>query len=193
MNIIDIIILVGFLYGLYTGFRKGFIHIVLGIIGFLAALYVASRFAGMLIPYLKANWNASEGTLRWAAYALLFIGVLIAVGLLSKLLDKIFDTAGLGWLNRLTGAALSAFKYLIIIGLLLRMVDGMQERLHIFPEDYAKDSRWHKPLTALTDSVIVYVGRLRVQKATENRGENTDTSGSNDVPSAGEQDEPVTD
>ena len=180
MNIIDIIILVGFLYGLYTGFRKGFIHIVLGIIGFLAALYVASRFAGMLIPYLKANWNASEGTLRWAAYALLFIGVLIAVGLLSKLLDKILDTAGLGWLNRLTGAALSAFKYLIIIGLLLRMVDGMQERLHIFPEDYAKDSRWHKPLTALTDSVVVYVGRIRINQQTDGRNNEEDSGKTGD-------------
>ena len=172
MNLIDIIILIGFLYGLYTGFRKGLIHIVLGLIGFLAALYAASRFADMLIPYLRASWQASEGTLRWAAYGLLFIGVLIAVGLLSKLLDTLLDTVGLGWMNKLAGAALSALKYLIIIGLLLRMVDGMQERLKIFPEDYTQGSRWYKPLTQLTDSVVVYVGRIRIPQITENHSAN---------------------
>lgn len=164
MNFIDLVILIAAAYGLYIGFRKGFIHIVLGIAGFLAGLYVASRFAEKLIPYLQRNWHLDDRTLHWIAYVLLFFAVLIVVGLLSKLLDKIIDTAGLGWLNKLSGAVLSALKYLIIIGLFLRLVDAFQERFGILPEDYAKDSQLYEPLSALTDSVIVYVGQLRIKK-----------------------------
>jgi len=176
MNIIDIIILVALLYGLFIGFRKGFIHIVLGMAGFLAAIYVASRFAERLIPYLKQTWKLDDRTLLWIAYALLFIAVLMVVGILTKILDKIFDSAGLGWLNKLSGAALAALKYLIIIGLFFRLVDSFQERFGILPEDLTEDSQFYEPLSALTDTVIAYVGDLHISEWRLNEKHKSQTS-----------------
>ena len=135
---------------------------LLALAGLLAAVFLAAKFSEQLIPWLGTHLEAGPSTLRWMAYLTVFFGTLILVALLSRLLDKLLDAAGLGWANRLSGAVVSAFKYLLIFGLLLRLVDSVQERFPVLPEDYAQGSNLHEPLVRATDTVLVYVGRLHL-------------------------------
>ncbi len=162
MHILDLIILSALGYGLYTGFRKGLVHMLLSLAGLLAAVFLAAQFSERLIPWLGSHLKLGPGSLRWTAYLTVFLGTLLLVALISRLLGKLLKAAGLGWANRLSGAALSALKYLLILGLLLKLVDSVQQRFPVLPEDYAQGSRWQKPLMRSTDSILVYVGRLHL-------------------------------
>ena len=145
---------------------------LLSFAGLLAAVFLAARFSEQLIPWLGRHLNMGPGGLRWTAYLTVFLGTLVIVALVSRLLDKLLKAAGLGWANRLSGAALSAVKYLLILGLLLKLIDSVQQRFPVLPEDYAQGSRWQKPLMRSTDSVLVYVGRLHLDSLVKNQRKN---------------------
>jgi len=162
MHIIDLVIITAFGYGLYTGYRKGIVHMVLSFVGLLVAIYLSARFSEQIIPHIGRYLDLGPRGLRWIAYLMVFSGTLILVSILSRILHKLLKAAGLSWANRLGGAAFSALKYMLILGLLLKLVDSVQQRFPVLPEDYAQGSHWHKPLMRSTDSVLVYVGRMHL-------------------------------
>ncbi len=158
MHYLDWIILSVAAYGFYRGFRKGLVHIVLSLAGLVMAVFLASRFSGQWVPFLSEKLNSSPDKIMWLAYAVVFFGTLIAVALLTKLLDKIISSAGLGWVNKMTGGFLSALKSLLIIGLFFKLIASVQERFMIFPKDFEKDSKYYAPLIQVTDTLIHHAG-----------------------------------
>ncbi len=154
MDHLDILILTTAGYGLYKGFRKGFIHMVLSLAGLVLALYLAVKFSGLFIPFLAEKLHTGPEKMRWLAYLLVFTGTLITVSLLSRLLNKLIKSVGLGWLNKTAGALLSALKNLLIIGLFFKLVASVQERFALFPDDYTQSSQLYQPLMRITDKTI---------------------------------------
>ncbi len=162
MNIFDIIILVAAAYGIYKGITKGFVHIVLSFAGFLLGLWLAANFSGKLIPYLAGQLNANDNQLRWVAYFVIFLGTLLITWIISKLITKLLKEAGLGWLNRLSGAALATVKYLFIAGLIFILIDEINRRFPVLPQDYAKGSQWHQPVMQGTKRLIAGFSNAKI-------------------------------
>ncbi len=154
MHFFDIFILVASAYGVFKGLTKGLVHILLSFVGFIAGLYLAANFSGMLIPYLAEQFHSSPGQMQWAAYFVIFFGAILIAWLASKLITKILKEAGLGWLNRLGGALLSTAKYLFIAGLIFVLIEETNRRFAFLPENYTENSKFFKPVTQETRQII---------------------------------------
>ena len=116
MNGFDIFFIVVLVAGAWKGWSNGLLKEVLGLIGIIAGLYVAYLLYEQVGYQLAPHLGCSPTVGGIIAFALIWIGVPIVLGLLGSLLTKVLEWAGLDSINNLGGALLSIVKYAIVLG-----------------------------------------------------------------------------
>ena len=104
MNAFDVILVAVLIVGAILGLTRGLMRIVIGLLSILVAFFLASRFQDPVAEFFIAH-HVGETTARIAAYAVIFLGTMIAGGLVARLVGKILKLAMLSWADRLAGAA----------------------------------------------------------------------------------------
>lgn len=132
MNTLDIIILCIVIIFLIRGFFRGLIQEVFLLVAVVLAVYLASGYQHLLVPYLQP-YISSEMIVNGLTYALIFIGTLAVFWLLAKLLRTMLDISMLGWIDRTTGGLFGLLEG-VLIGLILLM----------FIQSFAPESAWLK-------------------------------------------------
>jgi membrane protein required for colicin V production len=117
MNWLDIVIIVAVGIATFIGLRKGIIRMVLTVVGLVVGIIVAGRY---YIPFSEhLTFISSPGWAKVAAFAIIFIGIMAAAALLSRLLERATSAIMLGWANRLVGAILGFLLGALFIGAIL--------------------------------------------------------------------------
>lgn len=96
---------------------RGFMREAISLLALLVAVVVARLFSGQ-VELLLAGWIASAPLRSSAAFALLFLGVLVLGGILGRLLGHLLRVSGLGMFDRLLGMAFGVVRGLVIVVLL---------------------------------------------------------------------------
>jgi membrane protein required for colicin V production len=122
VNWLDIVLLIIFAGSVIAGFRKGFARVAVGLAATVMGLLLGIWFYGVagafLLPYVSYR-----GLANFAGFCLVLFGVLLAGALVGWLLAKLLKWAGLGWLDRLLGAAFGLLRGVLIgVGLVLVLV-----------------------------------------------------------------------
>lgn len=120
MNWLDLVLALILLTSIWTAFTSGLARMVIGIAAAVLAYLFASwsyRMAGaMLLPYVtSATWANLLG------FALVFLLVLFAGAIVSRIVQVLFRFTGLSVVDRLLGAAFGAVRG-VLIGAVLVMV-----------------------------------------------------------------------
>ena len=100
------------LFGLFRGFVKE----AFSLVTWLAAIFVAWKFAWVLDPML-GTWIAEPGLRLWIGRAAILILVLIAGGLVGWFIRTLVHATGLGGMDRLLGGAFGFARGVLIVGL----------------------------------------------------------------------------
>jgi membrane protein required for colicin V production len=147
LNYIDLAVVCLLFYGLVRGALRGFfveiaslLALVLGVFG---ALHFSSFTAGLLAKYLEWEY------LPLLAFALTFIGIIIGVAWIGKLLTKLAKVILLGFFNRLLGAVFGACKWLVICGVLIWILGQINVFISFLPEEITNGSLFFEPLQDL--------------------------------------------
>lgn len=147
LNYIDLAVVCLLFYGLVRGAFRGFfveiaslLALVLGVFG---ALHFSSFTADLLSTYLEWEY------LPLLAFALTFVGIIIGVAWIGKLLTKLAKVILLGFLNRLLGALFGACKWLVICGVLIWILGQINVFVSFLPEKITTDSLFFEPLQNL--------------------------------------------
>ena len=111
---------------IFKGFRRGFIVAVFSIIAFIIGLAAALKLSAAMAEYLKDSVNVSAKWLPFLAFAVVFFVVVLLVKLGAKLIEKTFQVAMLGWLNRIAGILLYFILYLIILSIFIFYAEKLQ-------------------------------------------------------------------
>lgn len=154
MNSIDIVLGIFLLIGLIQGFRKGFfvelaslVGLVLGVVG---ALYFSHFVSGFLEKF--TNWNGQ--TLHLVAFVVTFIGIVILVSLLARMLTKTLDLMALGLLNKLLGSVFGILKLAFIASLILLFLNSFESEISFLEEEKKEASILYKPVASLAPMVL---------------------------------------
>ncbi len=119
MNWLDIIILILLIVPTFVGLKAGLIKALLTIIGGVVGLILAGQlyesFAGVL------GFISNEGAAKVAAFAIIFVGVMIIAAVLAAVLKTLVSMVLLGWVNKLGGAIFGLLLGAIFCGALLTM------------------------------------------------------------------------
>jgi len=94
------------------GLLRGLVQVVLSLASLVAAFVIANAWHESLAGHLEAS-GAGLAVRRIAAWAVLFVGVILLGAVLSWLVTRLVRAAALGPLDRLAGGALGALAALL--------------------------------------------------------------------------------
>ncbi len=153
MTILDIIIILPVVWGLYKGFTKGLIVEVASLLALVLGIWGAMHFYNYTADILKDNINNYESYLPIISYAVTFLIIVILVHLIAKILDKLIKMVALDIVNRILGAIFGGLKFLLIICAFLVIIDKIDENAGIIQKETKENSVLYKPLLKLTYNI----------------------------------------
>lgn len=167
MGILDIVLGLLLVYGLYKGFINGLFVEIASIIALIAGLYGAIHFSYIAGDYLSQNMEWNERYIHITAFIVTFIIIVLVVHLAGKFLTKIADFAMLGLLNKLAGAIFGALKVAVIIGALLVFFERANSSVNLVKSETLEESILYEPIKEI--GALVF---SKVLKETDEKGTN---------------------
>lgn len=119
MNWLDIVIIVAIGIATFIGLKKGIIKAVLTLAGLIVGVVLAGRYYTPFSEQLA--FIPQAGLAKVAAFAIIFIGVMVIATVLARLLKRAASAIMLGWANRLGGGILGFVLGAIFCGAFLAM------------------------------------------------------------------------
>ena len=118
MSLVDIAIVAVLLISLLMGMFRGLVREVLALFSWLAALWVAYRYAVPGAEYLEPYLDQPQLRVV-AAFALIFVVVLIVMSMISYLLSRLFSATGITGVDRSLGTLFGLVRGIVIVALLI--------------------------------------------------------------------------
>ena len=124
--------LIDFIFGIlmviacFKGYQKGLILAVFSIIAFIIGLAAALKLSTVVADRLKDSISVSAKWLPFISFVVVFFVVVLLVRWGGKLIEKTFQVAMLGWLNRIGGIIFFAALYIIIFSIFLFYAEKLQ-------------------------------------------------------------------
>ena len=154
MNYVDIILIIPLLWGLYKGFTKGLIIEAASIIALGLAVWGAIKFHNFVSEWMQNSMGWSSKYLPILSFALIFIGVLLIVFGIAKLLEKIVKAVALGFLNKLGGALFGVLKFGLILSMLIFFIEAVNKSVSVFPNETKNKSLLYPWVQKIAPMVI---------------------------------------
>ena len=153
---IDIIFAILMILAVVRGYQKGLIIALFSIIAFILGLAAALKLSAVVAVYLGTATSVSMKWLPVISFILVFVLVIFLVQLGAKLIEKTFELALLGWLNRLGGVLLYIFLYTLFFSLFLFYAD----RLDVFEKTTIAASKVYPVVQPFGPKIIDGLGVL---------------------------------
>jgi membrane protein required for colicin V production len=110
---VDITLLAVLGLSVLVGLWRGFVFEIVSLLGWLAAFILANTFAPVASDLLP--WGQGGPAHFWAAYVMVFVLVLIACGLLARLLRALISATPLSFVDRLLGGAFGVARGVVVL------------------------------------------------------------------------------
>lgn len=164
MNYLDIVIAIPLLWGFYRGFMKGAIMeaatLAAFFLGVWGGMYLSDGLAGMI-----RNWFSSESPyIPIISFAVIFVGILMLVFGVAKLVNKFVDDASLSIINKIAGGALGALKFALLVSLMQFVVAAIEKDVKVVPPEIRQGSLLYEPLEKVAPAVIPGLSDSRLGK-----------------------------
>ena len=142
---------------------RGFAREALSLLGWVAAFVLSNLYAGKLAD-LMVNLIDNDSGRYMAAFALLFIGVLLVFNLLAVLVKQLIRLTGLSLLDRLLGTVFGFTRGLIILLVILFIA---RQVLPPDSEEVLQQSRLMPHLDLLMQWLASMFGNMNISSAVE--------------------------
>lgn len=146
MAILDIILGILLLLGLWKGFNNGLLIELASIVALIAGIYGAIHFSYIAGAYLTEQMNWEERYVNLTSFIITFITIVIAVHFAGKLLTKVANIALLGLLNKIAGAVFGGLKVAVILGAILVFFNRVNSNLRFISEEAQNESILFNPI-----------------------------------------------
>lgn len=146
MNILDIILGLFLVYGLYKGLKNGLFVEIASLAAIIIGLYGAIKFSYLTGSYLSQNMDWDENYIKLAAFIITFLAIVILVNMAGKILTKIADFAMLGLLNKIAGGVFGILKTAVILGTLLYFIESASSSFNLIENNTVKESVLYTPV-----------------------------------------------
>lgn len=164
MSWLDIIILLPLLIGLVRGLMKGLITEIIAIAAVVFGFIGAKLWGQAFSAWILTQFTWPQAVCDAVAYALLFLGISIALHFVARLISKLLSAISLGWINRLLGAAFGVAKWSLIVLAIVFCVNKLDMQFHFLQPEVKSSSLLYPYAVKYADKALDYV------KSADNRG-----------------------
>jgi membrane protein required for colicin V production len=154
MNFLDIFFIIPLVWGFWRGFIKGLVVEAATVVSFGLGVYggikLSDGVAGLLKEWL--GWDSEY--LPIIAFSITFLGILIGMYFITKLVERAVDGAALGIVNKLAGGAFGALKFAMLVSLILFVIEAVEKNIKVIPLDKKEGSLLYKPMASVAPMII---------------------------------------
>jgi membrane protein required for colicin V production len=178
MNIFDLAIAIPLVWGLYKGFTKGFIKTLATLVALVLGVIGAIKFSDITSTFLASNLNIEPTYLPLISFSITFIGIIIGVHFLARLIDKLLKAVALGLVNKIAGAVFGVAKYAFIVSIVLLGLNYINSQANFIPKEKISSSLLYEPVSSFAPTIIPYVNldtlrqkvdeKVKIPKAVDN-------------------------
>ncbi len=154
---LDIIFLVLLLLGTYSGFKRGFILEVIGIIGIFIGLFAALKLLKWSLGYVIRILPDFSSFLPLMLFTFLFVIILIVVNVLGKMLKRFIDATIFGSFDKLGGAIMGLLLWAFMISFILWLLTQAHINL---PEMQVQKSYIYPYIVNIAPTLFGYLSSL---------------------------------
>ena len=153
MEYIDFILAIPLLWGAIIGFKKGLILELATIVALILGILGAIKFSDLTADYLNQTFEIDVNWIGLISFLVTFVGIVIAVSLLGRILDKALKLAALGIVNRLLGLVFGLLKYTLLVSVGLFFFDNVNKKINLTDSDLAEVSFLYTPIKMVTEPI----------------------------------------
>ena len=157
MTWLDIVILLPLLIGLVRGTMRGLITEIIAIAAVILGFIGAKIWGKVFSAWLLTQFTWPQPVCDAVAYALLFLGIAIALNIVGRLLSKLLKAIKLAWVNRLLGATFGVIKWGLIVLAIVFCVNKLDEQFKFLQPELKKRSIIYPEAVKLADQALDYV------------------------------------
>ncbi len=119
MNWVDIIVIAGFLPGIYFGLKKGFVREVMGVLGFVLGIIIAINYVDWATAKVTSHAQISTQVVSFLSFVFLFLIVFLSFKILGFIFYKIASLQPLGKIDQLGGGIFGFLQSWFAMGFIL--------------------------------------------------------------------------
>lgn len=160
MGTLDIILLVCFIPSIVTGLRKGFIEQLVNLAAIVVSAWAAFKFSTLLADWMLGFMKINGKVVQIIAFVLIVIGVAWALILLGKLISNAAKALSIGWLDRLLGLLFSVLKTLLLLGMAISALEGLNSQWNIFDPASLEDSWVYVGIRDVAGTILPFLRDL---------------------------------
>ncbi len=164
MNTIDIIILICLAIALAHGLSKGFITQAVALVSLVLGVWLSFEFSNVVSCWLEPYISVSGTVLQVISFAVILIGVILALNLAGRALTGLVRLVMLGWLDRMMGIAFSLLKATLLIGVVITLFDMLNSNFALVCPEKIESSVFYKPVKDFADTVFPYLKQMIFNK-----------------------------
>lgn len=157
MNVLDAVIAIPILWGMFRGFRRGFILEISTLMALILGVYGALAFGARCGTYIHEQFNTVESMSQLLGFAVIFILIVVGVHLFGRALQKILQLVALGLVNRLFGLVFGGAKWMLFVGCLVFAVDRMPAVRAWIGEERIENSLLYRPISEIIPFVYPWI------------------------------------
>jgi len=155
--LIDILFLVFAGIGFYTGYNKGIVRTVVTAFSLIVAVLAAFRFAPYVADGLMSIFKSTSSSMFLIAFALTFIGVILIIRTVVKMIEKGFQAANINFVNKIAGGLLTGAIATLVLSLFLWFGDNAG----LIKEHAKQQSLTYSSLEAFPGTVKNFAAKMK--------------------------------
>ena len=160
MNFLDVILVLPLLFAAWWGFSKGLIIEIASLLAIILGVFGAWLLADKTAAYLSNSLDYHTSYLHLVAFLISFIGIVVGVYFMAKVMEGIVAITGLGIANRIAGAVFGILKMGIILSGLIFILNEHYLMQKWLSEQIREQSLLLKPIAKLAEKIIPKVQLL---------------------------------
>lgn len=153
MNQLDFLILAIVGVGAIYGLMRGALRMATSIVALIAGVYIASIYYPRVAGFAEREFALKPTTAAAVGYAVVFVAVFAVIAVAGGAFARLLHIVRLGWIDRLSGAALGVAAASALAGLMLMTLTA------ILPTDtlFVSQSQFAPRVLRYTERLIAYV------------------------------------
>lgn len=159
LNWFDIVILVFLLIAFINGYRKGLVTMLVGLATVILAAVFGGKLAARILPELQKLFDMSPQVANVLSYVAAFFLIAIVVSIAGKMVQKIFESVNLSFVNRLLGSVISLATTMVVCSILLNLVLMLDFNEKLIKPEVKKESFFYDRVRVVVPAIVPYLDK----------------------------------
>jgi membrane protein required for colicin V production len=164
MNYLDILLCIPLVWGLYKGFTKGLIIEAATMVAFGLGVWGGINFSNYIAVKISSGFGWHSPYLPIVSFAVTFLGIIILVYFIAKLVQRLVEGMALSAINKIGGAIFGTLKFAMVMSVVIFMIDALEESYPMISFKTKQESLLYKPIGLIAPTLIPTLNKEKMAK-----------------------------